>query len=154
MMSDQNRIAEIEQQLLLLRPERHYFEEYYLTCKKVSIENLEKLSSKEILGLWTLVEQYAKHRIHFFRIFLILIHHNCKALKLLFYPPEQVIPYLQSQFYMIKERELESEKQELNHKLEHYGFDTKINELGKKSMQLFHAELATRYQWKKKPCVF
>ena len=53
MMSDQNRIAEIEQQLLLLRPEKHYFEEHHSTCKKVSTENLEKLFSKEILSLWT-----------------------------------------------------------------------------------------------------
>ena len=62
--------------------------------------------------------------------------------------PELVIPYLQSQFYSVKRRELEVEKQELNRKLEHYAFDAKMDELTQKSLRLFRAELATRYHWR------
>lgn len=62
--------------------------------------------------------------------------------------PELAIPYLQSQFYSVKRRELEAEKQELNRKLERYAFNAKMDELTQKSLRLFRAELATRYHWR------
>ena len=73
---------------------------------------------------------------------------NRNALKLFIRSPEQVIPYLQSQFYSVKRRELEAEKQELNRKLERYAFDAKMDEITQKSLRLFRAELATRYHWR------
>ena len=73
---------------------------------------------------------------------------NRNALKLFIRAPEQVIPYLQNQFYFVKRRELEAEKQELNRKLERYAFDAKMDELTQKSLRLFRAELATRYHWR------
>ena len=64
------------------------------------------------------------------------------------FSPELAIPYLQSQFYSVKRRELEAEKQELNRKLERYAFNAKMDELTQKSLRLFRAELATRYHWR------
>lgn len=55
---------------------------------------------------------------------------------------------MQNQFYFVKRRELEAEKQELNRKLERYAFDAKMDELTQKSLRLFRAELATRYHWR------
>ncbi len=78
----------------------------------------------------------------------IMFRFNRNALKLFLHSPELVIPYLQSQFYSVKRRELEVEKQELNRKLEHYAFDAKMDELTQKSLRLFRAELATRYHWR------
>ena len=43
---------------------------------------------------------------------------------------------------------MESEKRKLTRKLEHYAFDAKMDELTKKSLRLFRAELAARYPWK------
>ncbi len=56
-------------------------------------------------------------------------------------------PICKNQFYFVKRRELEAEKQELHRKLEHYAFDAKMDELTQKSLRLFQAELATRYHW-------
>lgn len=149
MLNAKNRIAEIEQELLQLKPERHYFEEYYATCGDMSAENLGQLSSKKILALWMEFEQHAEHetRLGLLQKLSIMFRFNRNALKLFFRTPEMVIPYLQSQFYTVKKRELEDEKQRLIQKLEHYAFDAKMDELTQKSLRLFRWELAMRYHW-------
>ena len=149
MLNAKNRIAEIEQEFLRLNPEQHYFEEYYATYSDAPTESLDKLSSQKILALWMEFEQHAEHegRLGLLQKLSIMFRFNRNALKLFLRSPELVIPYLQSQFYSVKRRELEAEKQELNRKLEHYAFDTKMDELTRKSLRLFRAELATRYHW-------
>ena len=150
MLNAKNRIAEIEQEFLQLNPEQHYFEEYYATYSGAPTEGLDKLSSQKILALWMEFEQHAEHasRLGLFQKLSIMFRFNRNALKLFLRSPELVIPYLQSQFYSVKRRELEAEKQELNRKLEHYAFDEKMDELTQKSLRLFRAELAARYPWK------
>ena len=149
MLNAKNRIAEIEQEFLQLNPEQHYFEEYYATYSDAPTESLGKLSSQKILALWMEFEQHAEHesRLGLLQKLSIMFRFNRSALKLFLRSPELAIPYLQSQFYAVKRRELEVEKQELNCKLEHYAFDAKMDELTQKSLQLFQAELATRYHW-------
>ena len=149
MLNAKNRIAEIEQEFLQLNPEQHYFEEYYATYSDAPTESLDKLSSQKILALWMEFEQHAEHesRLGLLQKLSIMFRFNRNALKLFLRSPELVIPYLQSQFYAIKRRELETEKQELNRKLEHYAFDAKMDELTQKSLRLFRAELAARYHW-------
>ena len=159
MLNAKNRIAEIEQEFLQLNPEQHYFEEYYATYSDAPTESLDKLSSQKILALWMEFEQHAEHesRLGLLQKLSIMFRFNRNALKLFLRSPELVIPYLQSQFYAIKRRELEVEKQELNRKLEHYAFDAKMDELTQKSLRLFRGELhhvaertvelAARYHW-------
>ena len=149
MLNAKNRIAEIEQEFLQLNPEQHYFEEYYATYSDAPTESLGKLSSQQILALWMEFEQHAEHesRLGLLQKLSIMFRFNRSALKLFLRSPELAIPYLQSQFYAVKRRELEVEKQELNCKLEHYAFDAKMDELTQKSLRLFQAELATRYHW-------
>ena len=150
MLSAKNRIAEIRQEILQLSPEQHYFEEYYATCSHLPEENLTGLSSQKILALWAEFEQYAEQgsRLSFFRKLSILFRFNYGALKLFEVSPEMVIPFLQNKFYSVKRRELECENQKLNSQLEHYAFDAKMEELTQKSLQLFRAELAARYNWR------
>ena len=149
MLNAKNRIAEIEQEFLRLNPEQHYFEEYYATYGDAPTESLDKLSSQKILALWMEFEQHAEYesRLGLLQKLSIMFRFNRSALKLFLRSPELVIPYLQSQFYAVKRRELEAEKQELNRKLEHYAFDAKMDELTQKSLRLFRAELAARYHW-------
>ena len=149
MLNAKNRIAEVEQEFLQLNPEQHYFEEYYATYSDAPTESLGKLSSQKILALWMEFEQHAEHesRLGLLQKLSIMFRFNRSALKLFLRSPELAIPYLQSQFYAVKRRELEVEKQELNCKLEHYAFDAKMDELTQKSLRLFQAELATRYHW-------
>ena len=150
MLNAKNRIAEIEQEFLRLNPEQHYFEEYYASYSDVPMESLDKLSSQKLLALWMEFEQHAEHetRLGLLQKLSIMFRFNRNALKLFLRSPELVIPYLQSQFYFVKRRELEAEKQELNRKLERYAFDAKMDELTQKSLRLFRAELATRYHWR------
>ena len=150
MLNAKNRIAEIEQELLQLTPEQHYFMEYYETCSHTPIEHLGRLSSQKILALWMELEQHAerKTRLGLLQKLSIMFRFNRAALKLFSQAPECVIPYLQNRFYTVKKRELENERQELNCKLEQYAFDAKMEELTEKSLQLFRAELTERYFWR------
>ena len=150
MLNAKNRIAEIEQEFLQLNPEQHYFEEYYATYSAAPTESLDRLSSQKILALWMEFEQHAEYetRLGLLQKLSIMFRFNRKALSLFLRSPELVIPYLQSQFYSVKRRELEAEKQELNRRLEHYAFDAKMEELTQKSLRLFRAELTERYHWK------
>ena len=150
MLNAKNRIAEIEQEFLQLNPEQHYFEEYYASYSDAPMESLDKLSSQKLLALWMEFEQHAERetRLGLLQKISIMFRFNRNALKLFIRSPEQVIPYLQNQFYFVKRRELEAEKQELNRKLERYAFDAKMDELTQKSLRLFRAELATGYHWR------
>lgn len=149
MLNAKNRIAEIEAELLQLNPEHHYFSNYYATCGNTLAENISKLSSEKIMALWTEFEQFAEHgrKLGFLKKLSLLFRFNRGALKLFSHSPEQVIPYLQNQFYLVKKRELMDEKAALTRKLKNYAFDARMEELTKKSLRLFRAELAARYVW-------
>lgn len=153
---DKNRIAEIEQELLQLKPEQHYFNEYYDTYGKNPAVDLSRLSSQKILSLWLEYEQHAERegRLGPLKKLSVLFRFSPSALKLFARSPELVIPYLQHQFYETKYRELTAEREELRRRLEHYNFDGKMEELTEKSLRLFHAELAVRYPWQNRRQVF
>ena len=53
-LDSRNRIAQIEQELLALKPEQFYFEEYYKTKSKVAIDSsaFSKFPSGKLLSLW------------------------------------------------------------------------------------------------------
>lgn len=150
MLDAKNRIAEIEQEILQLDPEQHYFKEYYATYSNAPTEDLERLSSQKILALWMEFEQHAERETRWglLQKLVIMFRFNRSVLKLFRRTPELVIPYLQDQFYRIKKQELDTEKKTLAHKLKSYAFDAKMDELTQKSLQLFRAELAERYSWK------
>ena len=156
MLNSKNRIAEIDQESLQLKPEQHYFEEYYATHSNVLAGNLKKLSSQKILALWMEFEQCAEHgtRLGLLQKLSIMFRFNRSALKLFLHSPEIVIPFLQNQFYFVKKQELENEREILNRKLGHYAFDSKMDELTQKSLRLFRAELAARYPWKRERKIF
>ena len=150
MILKKNRIAEIEQVLLQLKPEQHYFKEYYSTYHEEVLENLHGLSSQKILELWLEFEHFAenKTRMGLLQKLFMVLRFNRAAVKLFLHAPEMVVPHLQNQFYITKIEELENEKQVLALKLKNYNFDAKMNELTQKSLRLFQAELAARYERK------
>ena len=106
MLNAKNRIAEIEQEFLQLNPEQHYFEEYYASYSDAPMESLDKLSSQKLLALWMEFEQHAERetRLGLLQKISIMFRFNRNALKLFIRSPEQVIPYLQNQFYFVKRR--------------------------------------------------
>ena len=97
MLNARNRIAAIEQELLQLTPEQHYFEESCSTYAQMPIHELKGLSSQKILSLWLEYEQYGQQerKLGLFQKISILFRFNRSALKVFHQTPELVIPYLQ-----------------------------------------------------------
>lgn len=150
MLSSKNRIAEIDQELLALKPEKFYFEEYYARKRngEINARQLSKLPSRKLLALWLEYEYNSGQKIGFLKKLLISIRFSKAALALIAHIPENAIPFVQDLYYKNRIAELREEKRTLEIKLRDYRFDDKMKELGRKSMQLFKAELAGRYQWR------
>lgn len=150
MLNAKNRIAAIEQELLQLTPEQHYFGEYYNTYARAPIDEVKGLSSQKILSLWLEYEQHAQQesKLGLLQKISILFRFNRSALKVFLQTPELVIPYLQRQFYVVRRQELTEERAQLERKLEQYAFDEKMAELTEKSLRLFQAELSEKFHWK------
>lgn len=155
MLDGKNRIAAIEQELLQLVPEEHYFGEYYDTYAQAPADELRGLSSQKLLSLWLEYEDHARResKLGLLKKITILFRFNRSALKIFLRAPELVIPYLQRQFYMVRHQELMQEKEQLEQKLKRYAFEEKMAELSEKSMRLFRAELSVQFRWRKsRPC--
>ena len=150
MLNGKNRIAAIEQELLQLTPEQHYFGEYYSTYAQAPRDEVKGLSSQKILSLWLEYEQHAQQesRLGLLQKISILFRFNRSALKVFLQSPELVIPYLQRQFYVVRRQELTEERTQLEKKLEQYAFDERMAELTEKSLRLFRAELSEKFHWK------
>lgn len=156
MLNAKNRIAEIEQELLQLKPEQHYFGQYYATYAQAPQDELRGLSSQKILSLWLEYEQHAEKesKLGLLQKLSIMFRFNRSALKIFLRAPELVIPYLQRQFYTVRQRELTREKAQLKIQLEHYAFEKKMEDLTEKSLRLFQAELSEACRWKEDRQVF
>ena len=149
MLNAKNRIAAIEQELLQLTPEQHYFSEYYNTYAQAPKDEVKGLSSQKILSLWLEYEQHAQQesKLGLLQKISILFRFNRSALKVFLQTPELVIPYLQRQFYVVRRQELTEERAQLEKKLEQYAFNEKMAELTEKSLRLFRAELSEKFHW-------
>lgn len=147
MLNSRNRIAQVEQELLAIKPEHFYFGEYYNARVKTHIDltQLEKLPSGKLLSLWLEYENNADKKVGFFRKIVIAIKFSKAALKIFRHVPDEAIPFLQKLYYDNKIQELQSEKEMLESQLRDYHFSAKMEELRKKSMVLFKSELARRY---------
>ena len=156
MLNAKNRIAEIEQEFLQLKPEQYYFDEYYATYAQAPQDELRGLSSQKILSLWLEYEQHAEaeSKLGLLQKLSIMFRFNRSALKIFLRAPELVIPYLQRQFYTVRQKELTEEKARLEQQLEHYAFEEKMEELTEKSLLLFRAELSAIRSWKNGRQVF
>ncbi len=155
MLDSQNRIAQIEQELQVLKPEQFYFEEYYKTKGKVPIDTskFSGMPSEKLLMLWLEYEKNEK-KPGFFRRILIALRFG-RAVQTLFESvPEEAIPFLQEHFYQARLRELSREKRLLEETLRNYRFDIKMDALRSKSMIFFKAELARRYNWRSSRPIF
>ena len=156
MLNSRNRIAEIDQELLALKPEQFYFEKYYEGKRTVRIDpkQLSKLTSGKLLSLWLEYEFNSGKKIGFLKKVFISIRFSRAALSLFSHVPEDAIPFVQDLYYKNKIAELCEEKKSLEAKLRDYHFDAKMKELSEKSMKLFKAELACRYQWRQPRAIF
>lgn len=110
-LSFRNRIAEIEQELLELKPEQFYFEEYYAGKQGAIVDarQLSKLPSGKLLSLWLEYEHNAGQKIGFFKKLLFSFRFSRAALSLFSHIPEDAIPFVQKLYYKNKISELQEE---------------------------------------------
>ncbi len=152
MLDAKNRIAAIAQELLALKPEQFYFNEYYNGQKreKPDIPTLKKFSSGKLVSLWLEYEESANSgkKLSLWKKLWIAIRFSRAALAIFRHVPEDAIPFIQDLYYKNRIAELQAERQALEAKLRDYRFDAKMQELTDKSMRLFRAELARRYPWR------
>lgn len=156
MLDSKNRIAEIEQELLELKPEQFYFEKYYEVKQAVELDakKLQNLPPDKLLSLWLEYEYNYGKKIGFFKKLILSLRLGKDAVSLFSLAPESAIPLVQALYYKSKIAELRKEKASLEAKLENYRFDEKMKELSEKSMMLFKAELADRYEWQSPRIIF
>lgn len=148
MLDAKNKIAEIEAELLDLKPEQFYFQKYHSGITVNSdIQPLRNLSSKKIVSLWLEYEAQAErgNTISFLRKLLFLFRFSKAGLAVFKTVPTEAIPFLQNLYYQKRIGELQEEKSVLEGKLKDYHFEGKMNTLSEQSMKLFKAELASRY---------
>ena len=150
MLDARNRIAEIDRELLEIKPEQFYFGEYYRSrrSRPDGAKKLVKLPSRKLLALWLEYENNSGRKVGFFRKLLISVQFSMSAVNLFGDIPEAVIPFLQNLYYQNKISELKAEKRTLESRLVNYQFEKKMEELRQTSMILFRAELARRYSWR------
>ncbi len=151
MLDLKNRIAEIDQELLSLKPEQFYFEKYYENKRnvKIDVKLFSKISSIKLVSLWLEYEFNSDKKIGFFKKLLLSIRFGKATPALFSHVPEAAIPFIQYLYYKSKIAELKDEKKLLETKLHNYRFEDKMKELSEKSMRLFKSELAQRYHLKK-----
>ena len=156
MLNSRNRITEIDQELLALKPEQFYFEKYYegRSSIKIDAQQLSQLTSGKLLLLWLEYEYGCGKKIGFFKKLFLAIRFSKAVLALFSSIPEDAIPFIQNLYYQKKKAELQTEKEALEAKLRDYHFNEKMKELSEKSMRLFKLELAYRYQWKQPRTIF
>ena len=168
MLRAKNRIAEIHQELLELKPEQYYFNEYYKHRGQRVRLKIEKMSSERILSLWIEYERYTEQCARpdgggpegrrpipkWLRKMVMVCRFGRHISKIFSYDPEEIIAYLQHQFYIVRHRELMEEKASLNEKLKKFSFDTKMKELEEKSLRMLQDKLSRRYGNKKQRTCF
>ena len=149
MLGTRNRMAQVDRELLELKPEQFYFGKYYETKAIAGLNDdyFSRLPSEKLISVWLEYEGNGQKRLSFFRKILLALRFGRAALPLFAQAPEAAIPFLQKRFYSARIRELRLEKEGLEQRLHSYWFDDKMEELREKSMKLFKAELAERYPW-------
>ena len=148
MLNAKNRIAEINREMMILKPEQFYFDQYYKAQPhELAIPALPKLPSRKLIRLW-LEYEFSKEqngKISTWQKILTVFRFGIASLRLFKHIPEEAIPFLQDLYYKNRLQELKDEKASLESRLSNYQFDNKMKELSELSMKLFRAELAQRY---------
>lgn len=158
MFEAKSRIGEIEKELLRLKPERYYFEDYYSSCNQMPTDTLKGLHSYQILTLLTEYEHSAEKddKIGLLKKLTVLFEFglNRTFLKVFSERPYTAIPYMKWKFYEVKQEKLLNEKLQLEKKLEAYSFEKVMRTLADKSLSFFYAQLHQKYGGKSERNVF
>ncbi len=143
-----NEISCINQQLWQMETEQtHFNKENEVEINQEYLLSVKKCDAKKILKLILEYEYYMENS-HFSSILsmikiLFKYHHRC--FKIIRRKDSQYILFLQKQYYIKKQEELEKQKKDIEAILGKYDFDGKLNEVTELSMQVFKAYIANKY---------
>lgn len=146
MLTFQRRQATLKQEVSEIKTEYAYFTENQneRDDKIDKLISFRKLSSEQYLNLLVDYKQLPgklplRKKIQYFFIF------GLYSFKIFKYPQEEIIYYLQDQFYQLRIAELEKEIEELAEALKDFQFDKVMEEFSNDSMKVFKAVLAERF---------
>ena len=149
MLRAKNRVATIQEELLNLTSEQHYFDDYCKNTRysKSSDSKKHSLSSSKLMDLLLLYERLSddNQTLSFFGRLKVLFRYGRYGVQILSRPFKESAITLQKEFYLTRKKELTEERVRLEKKLENYNFDDKMSLLTEQSMRMFKAHLAGRY---------
>jgi len=158
LLKKKNDLAAFKQQLDALELEQWHFLQYCTESFEAipplplrsAWRNAQRtvLSSKMLLGLWLLFEDYAarERNIGWPQRLKLYFRFGLRGKTFFALPMEQMIEASQKQFYIRKLAELRYEIAQLNDALASANFGQRMEEYTKLSMRLFRAKLHTKYQ--------
>ncbi|WP_218007882.1 AAA domain-containing protein [Neobacillus drentensis] len=148
MLRFQNRQAILKQELSKFQTEQKYFNTYYTESnfKPLKIRSFLRFSADRIL---TILHEY-KHNVKDGKVPLKsklynLFVYGLYNFNLYKHEPDAVISFLQKIYYETKIKEITSQIEEYEKKLDHFDFDNAMKEYSKNSMDLLKAKLADKY---------
>lgn len=141
------RIAKAKHELSLLELEKRYYDSAFSSSQHSLSFRRRKLTSKKILRLWTeLLDTAERHRVFgvlLFKLKCILLH-GIHGIRITRSDIRNIVHFFQDSFYKIKREELVREINVLETRIP--AQETLMQELQEKSVLLFRAFLAQRYQ--------
>lgn len=153
-LKTQNQLAKKSQELEELLIEKKYFMQMY-SKRKNQIKNQKNFSAyslEKILSLWAEIEylRATKDKINFLFKIKALFKYQLYSFSFYKNSLDDIIAFLQNNFYIIKENELKSSILGLNNILKNANFEQNLNMHKIMSMKLFQSYLTKRYNHLKK----
>ncbi|WP_316571414.1 AAA domain-containing protein [Neobacillus sp. YIM B06451] len=148
MLSYQNELADVKQELSQLETEYEYFKQYISQSNFTPIDMkwVHRLKADKILKFILDYKLSAEEEsISLKRKLYNMFSYRIFNLKFYKFPVDAVITSLQQDYYEVKSRELQANIDELSGKLNAYKFERAMNQYSQNSMKLFKANLAKRY---------
>lgn len=152
MLHSQNELAKALPELEALTLEKkHFLRLYEKRAIRIKDENFLNYSSEKILSLWAELEYLQATHKRVTLLFKIKAFFKYKIFSstIYRYSLDDIIAFLQSCFYDIKEKEFQKNIAKLEKRLEKYDFDNALIQHKEQSMYLFKSYLVKRYGLKK-----
>lgn len=148
MLKFQNKKALLKQELSKFQTEQEYFNTYYIESnfKPLKLRSFFRFNADRILNiLHEYKHNVKKGKVPFKSKLYNLFVYGLYNFNLYKHEPESVISFLQKIYYETKIKEITSQIEEYEKKLDHFDFETAMKEYSQSSMDLFKAKLADKY---------
>lgn len=157
MLEISNEFAVLKQQLSELKVEEEYFNEYSRNnVLNYPLKTISKISADKVMSFLVEYEYMLENNMSINYIEKAKFFFRYGIISFRFYKnsPEDTVEYLKKLYYELKGKELTHKISELEAKLNLFNFRKHMVEYTDKSMQIFKAYLAEKYEDKEKRTIF